>query len=91
MNIALPVSTFATHICMYIKKGPINVALVCGYVGYIYLYVRPLHANNLLEVRAAWGLKSDGTILFRKFLILWKITRKDPRVDRLEILRRICH
>ena len=53
MNIAVPVSTFVTHICMYIKKVPVNVALVCGYVGYIFLYVRPLHTNNLLEVKAA--------------------------------------
>ena len=44
---------FVTHICMCIEKGPINVALVCGYVDYIFLYVHPLHTNNLLEVRAA--------------------------------------
>ena len=27
-------------------------------------YVRPLHVNNLLEVRAPHGLNSDGTIFF---------------------------
>ena len=52
INIALLVSTFVTQICIHIYKGPINVALVCACVDYIFFCVRPLHVNNLLEVRA---------------------------------------